>query len=61
MEGAGYLLHSEVYNLWNFECETLVSWHLVPQVLVVVSWANILRYFNIELNLLLRSTKENAY
>ena len=58
----GYLVDSEVYNLWNFEYVYAVSWRSVPQILlVVISWANILWYFHIELNLLLRSMKENAY
>ena len=66
MEGAGNLpvrvmLDSEVYNLWSFECVYAVSWRSVPQLLVVLLWANILRYFHIELNLLLHSKKENAY
>ena len=35
--------------------------HRALQLLVVVSGANILQYFHIELNLLLRWMKENAY
>ena len=50
------LLDSELYNLWSLEYVYAVSWCSELQLLVVVSWANILRYFHIELNLLLHPT-----